>query len=257
MSCVRRELIINGGAAVGSTGGFSPFSLAIFAAFTTPPTAQRQVIIDTCVNALVASGVWDKLDVLYMLAAADSQAALVNWVNPGTYDGTLVDTPTFTADEGFTGNGSSDEIDTGFVRNTAPGRKCSQDDTSIFIRSLTVAGDDLYAGRGSNLFLWPSVVTRINDGSGFTPVSAAAGLHLAVRANSSDVLAYRNGAANGSATVASTNDNGDAVRVLGNASQFTQSKLASFGFGAALSAGQAADLYAAELAYMQAVGAVA
>ena len=39
----------------------------------------------------------------YMYAAADSQAAKINWINPGTYNATEVNSPTFTADRGFTG----------------------------------------------------------------------------------------------------------------------------------------------------------
>lgn len=244
-------------AALGS-GGFSPFSVAIFEAFTTPPTNARKTAIDDCVKALVAGGVWDKLDVLYMLAAADSQAALVNWVNPGTYDGTLVNSPTFTADEGFTGNGSSTLITTGFNPTSAPSPKFIQDSASLFARSLALGGDDFYAGytTGSTLSLWPSLIIRMNAASGFSASVATAGLHQGVRENATDVKAYRNGAANGTSTEASVAVVNSNTSVLGGNGQFSGAQLASYGIGASMSAAEAAALAAAELAYMQAVGAV-
>lgn len=243
----------------GSGAGFSPFSLAIFEAFTTPPTDERKAIIDTCVNAMVAAGVWEKLDVLYLFAAADSQAALINWVAPGTYDGTLVNAPTFAADEGFTGNGSNTLITTGFNPTTAPSPKFTQDSASIFVRSLALGGDDFYAGylTGSTLSLWPSLIIRMNAASGFSADVSTAGFHHGVRENATDVKAYRNGAANGTSTEASVAVGNANTSVLGGNGLFTGAQLASYGIGSSMSAVEADALYDAELAYMQAVGAVA
>src|SRR5262252_6152224 len=77
-----------------AASAYDSASLAIFAAFSTPPDTTRKGVIDTCVRALKSAGVWTKLDVLYLFAAADSQAARVNWKNPGTYDGTATNSPT-------------------------------------------------------------------------------------------------------------------------------------------------------------------
>jgi hypothetical protein len=41
-------------------------------------------LIDALVGALKASAVWAKLDVLWVLAAADSQAARRNWIADAT-----------------------------------------------------------------------------------------------------------------------------------------------------------------------------
>jgi hypothetical protein len=90
-------------------------ALAIFAAFTTPPTTARKEIINNVVADLVLSGVWNELDVLHVYAAADSQAALINWKSPGTFNGTLFNAPAFAADRGFTGNGSNAYISTGYT----------------------------------------------------------------------------------------------------------------------------------------------
>jgi|HubBroStandDraft_6_1064221.scaffolds.fasta_scaffold10535_11 hypothetical protein len=83
--------------------GYLTQSCAIFAAFTTPPTTSRKVIINTLVNALLngSTDTWDKMDVLYVMAAADSQAASINWKNPGTTTLANIGSPTFTTDTVF------------------------------------------------------------------------------------------------------------------------------------------------------------
>ena len=67
-------------------GGYDAATEAIAAAFTTPPTTARKNLIDAAVVALKSAGVWTKLDALYLFAAADSQAAIINWKAPGTYN---------------------------------------------------------------------------------------------------------------------------------------------------------------------------
>lgn len=77
-------------------------SEALFARMTSAPDETRKGHIDTLILALKAAGVWSKMDVLYVLAAHDAQAACLDW--KGTYDATENGTPTFTADRGYTGS---------------------------------------------------------------------------------------------------------------------------------------------------------
>jgi hypothetical protein len=77
-------------------------------------TKQNQLIVD-----LKAAGVWTRLDVLYMFATdGNNSFATLNWKNPTTNQCTLVNTPTFTTNQGFTGNGVSSNIDTNYNPNT-------------------------------------------------------------------------------------------------------------------------------------------
>lgn len=103
--------------------GFDADAQAIFGAFTTPPDDTRKGLINAYVLALKAGGVWNSLDGLYVFAAADSQAALINWRNPGTHDATLVNAPTFTQDRGFTGNGTNSYVNSNF--NPLPQGGCT------------------------------------------------------------------------------------------------------------------------------------
>jgi len=77
----------------------------VYDSFTTKPSAAIAAAQNTMVAALVAAGVWTKLDVLYIFAQTTNGAgeALKNWKLPGTYDATLVNAPAFVALEGFTG----------------------------------------------------------------------------------------------------------------------------------------------------------
>ena len=90
---------------------------AIIAAMTVKPNAARTTAIDNLVYALKNGGVWAKLDVLYVLAAHHEQAGRINWKNPGTFDLTAGNSPSFTTDTGFTGSTSAPYpyLDTGFI----------------------------------------------------------------------------------------------------------------------------------------------
>jgi hypothetical protein len=96
-------------------GGGSPYSTeyaSVFSAYTTKPSSVVATAQDTLVTALVTAGVWAKLDVFYLFAAHTNGGgeALINWVNPGTHNATLVNAPAFVAGAGFTGDGATSYI---------------------------------------------------------------------------------------------------------------------------------------------------
>ena len=73
---------------------------------------QNQLLID-----LKDAGVWDKLDTFANFATnGSSQFALIDWKRLIQYQ--AVSNPTFTTNEGFTGNGTSSYIDTNFIPST-------------------------------------------------------------------------------------------------------------------------------------------
>src|SRR4051812_5124572 len=77
-------------------------SQALFARLTTQPTGQRKWLYNNLIRSLVQGGVWDKLDALYIFAAADQATALTN-LRSSSFGATAVNSPTFTADSGFLG----------------------------------------------------------------------------------------------------------------------------------------------------------
>lgn len=105
-----------------AASGYSAEATTLFAAMSSQPDATRKGHIDTCIGALKTAGVWTKLDVLYVFAAHDSQASLLNWKNPATFNAAVAAaTVTFTTDRGHTGDGASGYIDSGFNASTAGG----------------------------------------------------------------------------------------------------------------------------------------
>jgi hypothetical protein len=84
--------------------------------YTLPSEAQR-LKQNTLLIALKDAGVWSKLDTFVNFATDGSSAfALIDWKRLTQY--TAVNSPTFTANEGFMGNGTSSYIDTNFNPST-------------------------------------------------------------------------------------------------------------------------------------------
>jgi len=114
---------------------------AVYDAMTNPPDADIAAQQDIIVRALVAGSVWAKLDVFYLFAQqsnADGEA-LINWINPGTHDATLVNAPLFTSLEGFTGDGASACINTNY-NPTIDAIHLSKNSTSICAYSRSNIG---------------------------------------------------------------------------------------------------------------------
>jgi hypothetical protein len=85
----------------------------------TLPSAGQQVKQNILLNTLISSGVWAKLDTLFVLANdGGASFACINWKNPSGTKATLVSSPTFTTNQGFNSNGSSSYIDTNFNAST-------------------------------------------------------------------------------------------------------------------------------------------
>ncbi|MCC5808613.1 MAG: hypothetical protein JJU00_19960 [Opitutales bacterium] len=97
-------------------GSYSEEAEAVFSVMTTQPDATRKGLIDDVVTGLQAAGLWPKMHRLWVWAAHDSQAALIDWIT-ATVDLTPVGSLLpFEADKGFYGNGSDyfdSEMETG------------------------------------------------------------------------------------------------------------------------------------------------
>jgi len=156
------------GGRVGHGSGYDPDAEALFARFTTPPTVERKAAINALIVALKGASAWEKLDVLYVRAAADSQAARLNW-KQDQYNSTAVSSPAFTADRGFTPDGAASYLSSGFNPTVATDALFAQDDAHVGAWHLT----DLSNG-GS---------TSYDLGNGNSRVSNSASANTALRGN--------------------------------------------------------------------------
>ncbi|WP_143145851.1 hypothetical protein [Devosia enhydra] len=187
------------------------------ARFTTPPTPERKVLINTLVGSLIDAGVWAKLDGLWLLAAADAQAGRRNWIQ-NAYNLTAVNSPAFAADRGYTGNGSSSYLDTGLVPSTFGGLY-ALNDASFGYWSLTSRAGNSSNPMGSSSGVNSSPFSIINprftddrlyptvndtgSGGGGAANTQTSGLLSAQRDSAANVQVYRDGSLLANLSIAS------------------------------------------------------
>lgn len=227
------------------------------ARFTAPPTNARKALIDTLIGSLKTGGVWAKLDALYVMAAADSQAARRNWI-ADAFNLTAVSSPTFTADRGYAGDGATANLSTGVAPNALTRFAQNSAHLSAWVQTF---GTGVYITRstaGQPNLLTPSttnMLARINKASGndmIRPVVTQVGHQLAQRTSSVVVEGYEDGSSIGSegAQTSGARDSAPLLILLGGTH-----RLATVSFGAHLTAGEAASYASALSAYLTAVGA--
>ncbi|TIO14922.1 MAG: hypothetical protein E5X86_22650 [Mesorhizobium sp.] len=257
---------------VGRQGGasYSAEAEALFARFTTPPTESRKALIDTFITSLKTAGVWTKLDALWVMAAADEQAARQNW-KQDLYNLTAISSPTFTADRGFTNNGSTSHLTTGFTPSTAGGQwTLDSAHLGVWSRTNAVVAGAVMGGRttsttGQALMTLRSTsdvcTVRINqDGTVSSTNTNSSGDFIARRSVAASAALYRNGAVVVSGAAVSTTLPAAAIVIGGinTGGVVTTSntyELAQASLGATLSDAEITAFYNAKLTYLQAVGA--
>lgn len=248
-----------------------PATDALAARMSVAPDGTRIGTIDTLIRALKAAGVWSKLDVLYLTAAHDAQAARLNWIST-SYNLTAISSPTFTTDRGYAGDGAASYLDTGYSPSTAAlpvntagfGFWCrtnSGGSPSNGCRTGPGTSPGLY---GSPRFTGDVFNGRINQstaGLSIAGATTAVGLTTFDRDTAASTTVYRNGVAMGTSTDAATNrpipsfflgarNNNGAAEAFDNR-QYAALYIAKD----TLPAGQQVALYNALAAYMTTVGA--
>lgn len=257
---------------VGAHGGFSPEALALFARFTTPPTEARKTLINNRILTAKASGAWDLRDAFYMMAAADAQAGQRNW-KADTFNLTPTGTIPFEADRGYTGDGTTGYLATGFTPSTAGGQFAldsahisvwSRTDAvntgvSIGCRTTSVAGQSFLTIRSTS----NNGAFRMNQdaaGVATTGTLDSTGGFVGRRSGSGARAIFRNGVSTYTDTTVSTSLPTAAIVIGalntgGVIGSFNTYQFASAGFGGNLTDAQILAEYNADLAYLQGVGA--
>lgn len=237
---------------------------ALLAAMTTPPNRTRTFLIDDTIGALIAAGVWGKLDALWVMAAHDSQAGLLNWKNPSTFTLINFNSTTFTQNVGFTGNATDMYLGTGSAWTSFS--QFSQDSGTLFtwVTGGTDAAVNRFSmGHGSNTLgvrltprsaggQYAAVVNSASETAGGTS-STIVGLTHANRSASNAVQIYRNGASVATGAEVSKAVLGSAVTILRGGTVYADFEVAVSGAGSSLTAGEASSLYTALNAYMGAL----
>ena len=151
-----------------------------------------------------------ELDRLWIHGLSNNVAARTSFVNPTSTIITAVNSPTFTPNQGYQGNGSTSYLNTNYNPSTQ-GVKYTLNDASGFayilnnITSQTVAFGSLGSGAVS-AFLYPQYnsltpLYAINDGGqDNTGTGNSLGLSSVLRINNTSSRLFKNGVLNASAT---------------------------------------------------------
>ena len=136
----------------------------------TLPTASQRIKQNNLLLALKAGSIWTKLDVLYIFANdGGSDFGTLNWKAPTLNQATLINSPTFTSNQGFTGNGTSSYINTNFNPATS-GVNYTLNNASrhTFVRNQSVAFttlDGVSSGNSNASVGINTTLLRINQGA--------------------------------------------------------------------------------------------
>lgn len=192
------------GAAAGDFTTFAGSCTAAtnFAARMTSPAKQDEVIANYILCGLNATGDLANLDFYHYFAFASQTNALLNLVS-SNYNDVTGNSPTFTAGQGFTGNGSNAYVApasfvpfTQFTLNSAMGcvydltsRTSGAGNNAMGASSSGSAYFGVWALTGSNAFY------EINGTVGFavSTVTNSQGLSAILRSSSSTSAFYKNG----------------------------------------------------------------
>lgn len=255
-----------------SAGGVSVDldAAALIARMSSTPDSTRQGVINNLVVALKTASIWTKFDAFYVFAAHDSQAALLNWVST-SFDATATNSPTFTTDRGFNGNGSSSYIHTNFNPTTASSPKYTQNSAhySVWRQNSGNANGDFGARTTSaGNYLRVSEIDspgyffcQINEpgaSAAANPYGSAVGHWIINRSNSSSGQVYKNGSnftidLNPIGSSGTIPNSPFSVGAYG--SHYSNKIYASASIGSSLNSTEAAAFASAMQTYMTAVGA--
>lgn len=233
---------------------------ALIARFTADPGTARRALVDGLVGDLKAAGVWSKLDALWVLAAHDEQAARLNWLS-ASYGLTKVNAPTFAVDLGYTGDGSSAYLDTGFNDLTGTAQYLQDSFHLGCYCNLNNGGGNSHIGTTSAVTTrinasTTQLATRVHSATSFnTSTNAAVGHNVITRDGSTSSRALHNGASVGASSAASTAPTSANLAIFRSASSYNADRIAAAHLGAFLTPTEVSNLYGALLTYLAALGA--
>lgn len=226
--------------------------------------AQR-VRVTTLIATLKSASVWTPLDRLWLFAAENATQALTDLKARAT--ATATNSPTFTANRGYAGNGTTSFVNSNFNPSTASGNYTRNDamfgcwvetaqTASAAAHTYVGAYVTNYAYMSQNNTTQNKWAANANGNTLFT-FSTQTGLWVPQRTGANAQALFKDGASVATDTRASTVLENRTVVFLAldiSAFEATDARLALGVIGKSLTAAQHAGFYAAARAYMTAVG---
>jgi hypothetical protein len=230
-------------------------------------SAGRKSLVDALIVGLKNDGVWTKLDRLWILAAEDEPSALTDMVALDL--ATTVNSPSFTADDGYLGNGSSNYISSTYNPTTDATNYALNAATFgawMFTPDYAFPAVALGAVDGSNFIIQilgaggSSFQLTVNASGGTVNISGAAGLFHGVRTSSTEINFYRNGSGKQTNSSSSSGTIPNLTQFIlcrnnnGPAGEFSVNRLSAAFYGGSMDDTDVSNFYDRMRNYMTAVG---
>jgi hypothetical protein len=119
----------------------SPQSLQFLNRLATYPDTNRAAAYSTLIDGLYADGVWSKIDILNIYAAADTATALTNLIQ-SSFNSSVVGSLTFTTNSGYVGSGTNSSYINTTFNPTVGTPNFALNSASVFAWRATAPGGD-------------------------------------------------------------------------------------------------------------------
>lgn len=183
------------------------------------PSTALADLINTTIKGLKDDGVFSLGDCLYVRGVHESQLACQNWIKNAS-NSTLVNAPTFTAKEGFKGDGATNYIDNNWTQSINASNYTTTS-SSIVVMYKTIGTSNAKSLLGAlqgggvkwNMIFFYTAANEIaylNDANGNNSVSISNGDYLGYGKTGTTVKSYLNGNNSG----ADTTSNNRAVNTI-------------------------------------------
>lgn len=255
---------------VSAGGGFTPScsQSTAFLARTSGLDNTHQTAYDGLICGLVGDGVWAKFDALWITGAPDSTTATLNLVS-SSFTLTPVSSPTFSANNGFTGSAAPAYLGTNFTPST-DGVTYQQDSAHFSFDDCTSRGTETSIqfggqdGGANHATLLESqlggnaqLAINMPSGSGISAANAnAQGLWVGTRTSSTAIALYKNATSFLTGSIGSTTPPPVALSILAfGAGQFgTGDQVFEASVGGAVTGTDVTDLNSRLATFKTAVG---
>jgi hypothetical protein len=259
-------------------GGTSPIPSSVCSQYTSfigrvSVDSAHQTDYQNLICGLVTDGVWSKLDLLYVFATQNSSAALDNLIS-SSFTATASNAPTFAADTGYAGNGSSAYIDSNYNVSTQA-TNFTQNSSSLFAWSTeagadngTAVGNAATCNYGLNITPYSYSATAaltLDSNLGISwsnpgPYgSSGAGFYTGSRTSSTQVDLYQNStdvaASSSNASIAPPSADITFLTTGGSCGSYFSGNLGAAGVGGGLTSTDVSNLYARLHTFLHAVNA--
>lgn len=236
---------------------------------TTPPTVQQAYLDCTLITDLKTAGTWSLIGEMYVLAAADTQSALLNWKS-ATHNLTASGSPAFTPLVGYTGS-TSNYLTTGIApASLSTGTQNSFAFGAFLVGTAQNVGTAVIGNDGTSATLRVQMYPDVTNGTpvrgrnmtsaqmdGTITIPSRLGFTVFNRTILTSVDIWKDGAkletvVNASATPSSQTD---PIAVFRNGTNYATDTIGAVVFSSGWTDPQAAATYTAFHSYLVSVGA--